>query len=175
MRRRSRIYLTGAIAPLALAAGLVPASAAKKLKKPSGPAGTPVNCVALVTTEVPSGQTVVLPSAAKGQQWGTIRCGTNVGSGASRAGFKSPDTGDLLGKFTSWFGAGTMSGTFKLTQQEGALTNPNQFAFVSYTGTLKVTGGTGTFKGAAGTGTATCTSQDGLHFRCRQRLGLTKM
>ena len=177
MGRRQRIYVAGAIAPLALAAGLAPVAVAKKSKpsKPGAPSGTPVTCAALVTTEVPSNQTVVLPSPAQGTQWGPIRCGGPLGRGAAGMGFKSPVSGDLVGTFSSWFGTGAMHGKYRLTQQEGLLTNPNQFAFASYTGKLTITGGTGSLNGASGSGTATCTSQDGLHFRCKEKLGLTKL
>jgi hypothetical protein len=171
MRIRGRIYIAGAVVPFAFAAGLAPAAGAKSSK----PKTSPVSCTVLVTTEVPTTSTVVLPSAAQGEQWGAIHCGKKLGSGAQRTVFKAPDTGDVTGTFASWFGTGAIRGKYMLTQSEGQLTTPSQFAFTSYTGTIKVTGGLGAFQGAKGTGTTTCTSQDGLHFKCHEKLSFTSL
>ena len=47
------------------------------------------------------------------------------------------------------------------------------FSQVSYTGTFAVTNGTGTLAKAAGTGTLTCSTQDSIHFSCKQKGKLT--
>jgi hypothetical protein len=167
MRHRGRIYIAGVIAPFAVAAGLVPAAGAKGSKGPKTP------CTVVLTTAVPNNQTVVLPSAGQGQQWGSIRCGKNLGSGAQKQDFTTPDTGDTTGKFTSYLGDGTMHGSFSLTEQEGQITTANQFAYASYTGTLKITGGSGAFKDAKGKGTSKCTTPDGIHFTCKEKLTLS--
>jgi hypothetical protein len=169
MRHRGLIYVAGALAPFAVAVGLVPSAGAKG-GKPKGHASP---CTVFVTTEVPSNETVVLPSAAQGQQWGSIACGgKTLGSGAQKQDFASPDTGDTSGTFTSYFRTGTVHGTFKLTQQEGSITTSNDFASANYVGTLKITGGSGTFKDAKGTGTLTCTTPDGIHFTYKEKIAL---
>jgi hypothetical protein len=167
---KGRIYIAGAVIPFAMAAGLLPAASAKSAK----PKVKPFGCTVFVTTQVPGDETIVLPSAAKGQQWGSIRCGKRLGWGAQKQEFSTPDTGDVSGTFTSYLRAGTFHGSFVLTQQEGTLTSASQFASASYTGRLKIAGGSGLYKSAKGRGTTTCTSQDGLHFKCVEKLALTK-
>lgn len=169
MRTRSHIYIAGVVVPLAFAAALAPAAGAKS----HTPKVKPVTCAVFVTTQVPSDQTLVLPSPAQGQQWGSIQCGKKLGWGAQKQDFSSPDTGDTSGRFTSYMGAGTFHGKFSLTQQEGTLTTSSQFASANYMGKLKITGGSGAFKGAKGTGTTTCATQDGLHFTCKEKVTLT--
>jgi uncharacterized protein (DUF2147 family) len=157
--------MAAAVIPFAVAVGLVPVAGAKSAK-PKGNA-----CTVLVTSAVPGGETVVLPSASQGEQWGSIHCGKKLGSGAEKQDFNSPDTGAVMGTFSSYLQTGTFHGSYSLTQQEGTFTG--SFASVSYAGKLKIKGGSGAFKGAAGTGTETCTSQDGLHFTCKEKLTLT--
>jgi hypothetical protein len=173
MRTKGRIYIAGAIVPFAFAAGLAPAAGAAK--KGNTPKLKPYACTVFVTTQVPGNETVVLPSAGQGQQWGSIRCGKRLGSGAQKQDFTNPDTGNTSGTFTSYLGTGTMHGTFAWTQGEGTLVTSSQFAAANYTGTFKVQGGSGAFKGAKGKGTVTCTTPDGLHFNCTEKLKLKKL
>jgi hypothetical protein len=157
------------VVPLVVAVGFV-SSAGANSTKPKAPL---VSCTVSVTSQVPAGETVVLPSASQGQQWGSIECGKKLGSGVEHSVFKSPDTGDVSGTFKAYFTSGLLRGKYALTQQEGTLST--SFTSASYTGTVIVTGGTGAFNGARGKGTISCASPDGLHFTCNEKLSFKKL
>jgi len=159
-----------------LAVWIVPASGAAK---PVPPGATLVKCKALITTEIPGGQTQELPGAASGKQWGLAHCAKPLGIGVQKNAFAvDQNSGEMKGSFRAYLATGTIFGKFKMVPQEGSLSNPGlsaTFASVSYMGTIKVVSGTGAWAGANGTGTTTCNASDGLHFTCINKLILTKL
>jgi hypothetical protein len=85
----------------------------------------------------------------------------------------------MIGKYTQYFGDGSVRGTFDLVPQEGSgnLT-PGSFTSQSWQGTLKIAGGTGAFKAVQGLkgkknlGTLSCTSPDTVHLTCTEKVKL---
>ena len=164
MRRRG--YLAaGALtaSALTLAAILAPVALSK-------PGGAPVICRESVSIAIPSGQTGVIIPVAGGNDYGPVRCNKLFGAGVTTDTFTVPDSGDTVGKWVSYFDNGTVRGTYDLIPQEGSLANP---AAVDYLGTVKLTGGTGAYAGMTGKGTSTCTSTDGIHTTCTEKLKLS--
>lgn len=173
MRRHSFILRAAAVAcPLVIAVAIVPSAVAKPKGKPKGPS---VTCRAAITTEVPAGQTQVLPASPSGQQFGSVACGKLLGSGIEHTSFTIPASGDIQGAFWSYLGTGSVRGKFDITSQGGSLsTSPTSFTSDVYMGTVKIVGGTGSFAHAKGTGTETCKTANGLLFDCAARVKITK-
>jgi hypothetical protein len=100
---------------------------------------------------------------------GTTNC-SPIGRGIELQSFTTADSGDLTGKWQAWFGTGSVSGTFDLTPSDNnPPTTTTSFSAASYSGTFTVKSGTGTLAKAAGTGTLTCSTQDSVHFSCKQK------
>jgi hypothetical protein len=169
---RRRICLVGtAIAAVPFAVGIGVAAAA-----PATPAVLKCN-ISLGTVPPPGSATVDQPPS-QGAQYGAIHCATGTfGFGVEKTSFKVPDSGDTVGSYVQYFGAGTIHGKFDLTPTEGsgALSSTN-FTNESWAGTVTVSGGTGTFAGAAGKkGTLKCTSGDTVHLTCTEKLPLKQL
>jgi hypothetical protein len=118
------------------------------------------------------------PSAAN---FGTTKCGRPFGSGvqkdSSTVTRTSLTTGVFTGPFKMFFDTGTIKGTFKISFVTTlGLPIPPSTAYritgVSYTGTLKVTGGTGAWRRLRGTGTIVGTSPDAKRTALTERLTL---
>jgi len=152
------------VAPLAT--GGVAAAAAKQSKKVKVKPTT-VYCRTNVSVQVPAGATDIVPPPTQGAEYGPAACG-RLGNGVQADTFTVPASGDTLAKFTWYLSTGTVTGTYDLTPQEGTL----NFLSVTYTGVLKVTGGTGPFVGLKGTGTMTCSTPDSVHTSCTDKLAL---
>jgi len=133
-----------------------------------------VACTTSVAVMIAPGDTGVTPPAAQGSEYGSASCGKPLGKGVQADTFTVPDSGDTLASYTMYFKTGTIYGTYDLTPQEGSFTDTN-FTEVDSLGTLTVTGGTGVDTGAKGTGTMTCTTLDGIHTSCTDKLVLTKL
>jgi hypothetical protein len=167
---KRRICLVGAALSVALLAFGV-TSAAAKTSKPTKPTtkGTPVTCTTNVGVMIAPGDTGVTPPVDQGAEYGPVSC-QKVGTGVQADVFTVPDSGDTLASYTWYFKTGTLHGKFDLTPQQGNFNG--DFLEVDYLGTLTVTGGTGAWAGTKGTGTMTCTTLDGIHTSCRDKLRL---
>jgi len=171
-----RICLLGAaIASLSIigattALASAPHAATKATKKKSQPAGTKLTCNLAFSLQVPGDDTTVTQGATTGNHAGTVACPTKgVGSGAEADSFTTDNAGDLVGKWQSWFKTGSVYGDYLLTPGDtGAPSSVTSFAAASYTGTFTIKNGTGFAAKATGTGTMTCTTQDSVHYTCKQ-------
>jgi hypothetical protein len=169
-----RICLLGAAVAAVLILGVASAMAAnshasKGGKKSKTPATvtSKVSCTSSLTLQVAPGATDVTAAATDGTQWGTVACGAN--KGAEWESFTTADSGDLSGKWQSWFNTGSIYGTFTLTPSDNnPPTTTSTFAQASYDGTFVVKNGTGADAHAVGTGTLHCSTQDAVHFTCKQ-------
>ncbi len=169
---RRRICLIGiAMSAIPLALGITAATTAAKrktTKKTTTTKTVSVTCTTNVAIMIPAGQTGVTPPVGKGTEYGPASCG-KLGHATQTDRFTVPDSGDTVGTFTWLFTTGSLHGTYDLTPQEGSL----NFDQTDYLGSLTVVSGTGTMKGTKGTGTMTCTSLDGIHTSCMDKVKLT--
>jgi hypothetical protein len=164
---RRRICLVGvtlSVCLLASVAGTAVAASSKSSGKYK------VSCSVSTTIAVASGQTDVLPPVAQGSEYGPLTCG-KLGSGVQKDAFTVPLSGDTVAKYTMYFGAGTIHGTYDISPQSSSL----NFLASTWMGTLKVLGGTGAYKAVTGTGTMKCGSQDGIHVSCTDKLKLKNL
>jgi hypothetical protein len=164
----------GGAGPAARAApaAITPAAGVAKPKGKAVVSGTPTECSYEVTTQIPDGQTEALPNETLGKQWGSTYC-SGLGWGVRKNLFTtSSDTGTIQGTFGSYFADGSVHGKFTMVPQEGSLSL--SFATSSFAGRIKVLGGSGAWKGYTGHGKTSCTSSDGLHFFCDDKLVLIK-
>jgi hypothetical protein len=169
---KRRICLVGAaLVACPLAFGV--ASAAAKTKTPTKPAskGTSVNCATNTSIQIATGDTGVTAPADQGTEYGTVVCHKLLGRGVEADTFTLAATGDNVAKYWMYFDTGAIHGSYDLTPQEGSFNDTN-FLEVDYLGTLVVKGGTGAFAGVTGTGTMTCTTLDGIHTSCTDKLKL---
>jgi hypothetical protein len=171
-----RICLLGATIAAVLIVGVASALAAtshasKGGKKSKAPATvtTKVSCASSLTLQVPAGATDVSPASEDGTEMGTTTCAP-VGKGVVLQSFTTADSGDLTGNWQAWFATGTVFGTFDLTPSDNnPPTSTTTFSQASYSGTFTVKNGAGPFAKATGTGTMACTTQDSVHFSCKQK------
>ncbi len=175
-----RICLVGAaiaVGPLAAGIATVPAAAkthrkhaVKVIPKPKT---INTSCSSYVSIIVAPLDTAVTPPVADGKQYGPVRCGP-LGLGVEEDTFTLQDSGDTTGTFVQFFGSGTIHGTFDLTPSDDQPpSDTGTFATTNFTGTSKVLGGTGAYRDATGAGTLTCTTPDGIHTTCTEKLKLT--
>jgi hypothetical protein len=166
-----RIYLGGTVAAASLAVCVGTALAATPSKTP---AKTVVfKCHINLTAEAPWGTQAVNVPPSQGTQYGPARCGASGGAVQADS-FKVPDSGDMVGGYTQYFRAGTISGKFDMQPLAGAPPSATSFESQDWSGTLTVTGGTGTWAKVAGKkGTLKCTSPDSVHMHCTERIKLT--
>ena len=171
-----RICLLGAAIAAVFVIGVASALAAtshaskggKKSKTPST-VTTSVSCTSSLSLQVEPGAQDVTPASQDGTEMGTTNCGS-VGKGAELQSFTTADSGDLVGKWQAWFATGSVFGTFDLTPSDNnPPTSTTSFSAASYSGTFIVKNGTGSLAKATGTGTLTCTTQDSVHFACKQK------
>ncbi|MGZ4166289.1 MAG: hypothetical protein ACXVRM_08950 [Solirubrobacteraceae bacterium] len=169
-----RICLLGAAIAAVLILGVASAMAAsshaskggKKSKTPSTVTAK-VSCASALSLQVASGDTDVTPAAQSGTQIGTVTCST--GKGIEWEAFTTEDSGDLTGKWQAWFNTGSIFGTFTLTPDDTSPpTTTTSFSQASYTGTFIIKNGSGAYAKATGTGTLKCSTQDSVHFSCKQ-------
>jgi hypothetical protein len=143
----------------------------------TGKTVTTLKCKVAMTTTPPAGDNAVFQPAASGDQFGPVNCrpfgGSGFGGGIIANAFTVPDSGDLVGKYTQYFKAGSVSGSFDLVPQESDFTSTN-FASQAWVGTIKVKRGTAIYSGIKEKkiGTMTCTTPDSVHFTCTERVKL---
>jgi hypothetical protein len=171
-----RICLLGATIAAVLIIGVASALAAtshaskggKKSKAPSV-VTTKVSCASSLVLQVPAGAQDVSPASLDGTQMGNTNCAP-AGKGVEVESFTTEDSGDITGKWQSWFNTGSVFGTFTMPPSDNnPPTTTTSFSQASYSGTFTVSNGTGVFAKAAGTGTLTCSTQDSIHFSCKQK------
>lgn len=174
-----RICLVGALLALcSLAFGVAFAGAkgSHKTKKPTVPTTVTVKSTCKFTmTGVPAaGDTGVLPDAQSGNMYGPIKCSSGGGTGVVSFPFTVADTGDLVGKMTGFFAAGSATGKVDLSESSSSLPTPYQFGNASLSGTFKFVSGTGNDKGITGKSTSfTCATPDSVHYSCTLKLKIT--
>jgi hypothetical protein len=135
-----------------------------------------------MATPPPGGDNAVQQPPQNGTFFGPSHCRTatkSFGGGIEGAPFKVADTGDTVGTYAQYFGAGSIKGKFDLSPGEGSLPTADNFLATDYTGTVTVTGGTGIYKGIKGVkgkkhlGTLNCTSPDTVHLTCIEKVKVT--
>lgn len=160
---------------LPLTIGIGAASAAGRSKavhrKVARPRIVQLSCATNVGVMIASGDTSVAAPAPDGQEYGTTACGRPLGSGVQQDTFTLQDSGDTTASFKMYFPKGSIQGTYDLFPGEGSFGASN-FSQQDSQGTLTVTGGTGRFRGTTGAGTLQCTSPDGVHTTCTDRMRL---
>jgi hypothetical protein len=177
MRRRGREYIVGAASAVAvIALAITPAAGVAKPKQPKLGKNL-VSCVAKVSIAVPPGaasQGQVFPDQTPAQQWGSVHCGKGIGAGLEELSYKIPVSGDEVGSFVAYFTGGTIRGKFDLAPQTGTLLaggSTGLFGYSEFAGPLKRMSATGALASAAsGTGLASCVAEDGVHFKCQEKL-----
>jgi len=161
LQRALRGIAAGAGAALVVAAP-VAASAA------SPAARTRVRCQASTAIAVAPGQTGVLAPVVSGVEYGPLRCGAMLGKGIQSDSFTVPVSGNTMARYVLYLRSGTLYGTYELTPEQTGL----DFYATTWTGRMRVSGGTGAFRGFHGTGVMSCHSGDGIHTVCSDRLSL---
>jgi hypothetical protein len=166
VRRRICVAVT-LIGAALLGVGSTVASAA--------PAGSPVvlRCGLSMSVTPGPGSNMVNQPPSDGAMYGPHNCRTaGYGRGIVAARFMVPESGDLVGTYTQYFHAGTLTGKFDLVPQEGGQVSQN-FLAQTWVGKVTVTGGTGIYaavKGLKGGGVMKCASPDTVHLACKERV-----
>ncbi len=178
---KRRIYTAGAaVAVVSLAVGVGVAMAAttshhhKRHVPPPKPKLVGVKCTWALSTVPPAGQANVDQPPSDGDTYGTSDCGTS-GSGVVHTSFTVPDSGDTVGTYTAYYGAGTVSGSFDMSPNESPPISDTGFYSQTWTGTLKLTTTTGSYLGVKEKkdGVLNCSTADsGVHMTCVARIGL---
>lgn len=176
---KRRICLVGtAIAVVPFAVGTSVAAAAGK-STTQKPTVKPVvlKCHISLSTVPQPGSAAVDQPPSQGAQYGTIHCGgASFGFGVEKNTFKVPDSGDTVGSYVQYFGAGSVRGKFDLTPDQNGDVSSTDFTSESWTGTVTVTKGSGTLSNASGKkGVLKCTSGDSVHLTCTEKLKLTQL
>ena len=174
----NRIHITSALVALALTTSLAvgPAATARTTHRhPAAKRTVSVTCQSSLQDQIDSTGVPVSTSAPSGSQYGPVQCSQLFSPGVEATTFTTDDSGDMTGTFRDYFDAGTLRGTYALTQDDsGDQPSTDNFTTVSYAGTVTIAGGTGVERGTSGTGTLSCTSQDGLHLSCTEHLKLNR-
>ncbi len=175
MRRRTWFAVTAVMAA-SLAVGTGVAMAASASSASSSPT-TKLTCKISLSTVPPAGSNAVNQPPAQGWEYGAVHCPkAGFGGGLEGSSFTLLDTGDTVGKFTQYFKAGSISGSFDLSPQQSGTLSQTGFAAQNWQGTMKITGGTGVFsaiKSKKGTGVLKCMSPDSVHESCTEKIKLT--
>jgi hypothetical protein len=156
-------------------AGLATAASSTTAIKP-----TVLRCKISMSTQPPAGSNSVDQAAPQGAQYGPSHCPRKgFGSGVIADSFTVPDTGDTVGTYVQYFHAGTIMGKFDLTPEPSTGISDSSFQSQTWTGTVKVTGGTGVYKGITGIkgkkglGVFNCASVDSVHLKCNEKVKVT--
>jgi hypothetical protein len=160
------LFIIGATTALASA----PHAATKGTNKKTKSAGTKLTCSMDFSLQVPADDNTVTQGATQGDHAGTVACpAKGFGSGAESDSFTTDDAGDLVGKWQEWFNTGSVYGGYTLTPSDNnAPPTAQSFAAASYTGTFTIKSGTGAAAKATGQGTISCTTQDSVHYACKE-------
>lgn len=164
--RRTRLAaaLAGVLALCAAATSLATAAAKPAAIKPV--------CYLALTVQIPKGETAINPGDTSGANTGTVKCGKLLGAGLAQLSYTIPASGNLVGTAKQYFALGSMRASYVLVPDE---TDSNSFSTASYTGTLKLKGGTGAYQLVKGTGKLKCTTQDSVHLSCVEHLKLSSL
>lgn len=166
------IYLLGAVVT---AAAVLTVSVAQSVAAGDGGRGAKATCKLALTTQIPSGTTTATPATETGTQFGRAQCHGAFSGGVQADTFNLMSTGDLQGKYKQYFDLGSLAGSYTLAPVGGSPPSQTTFSTTSYTGRARIAAGTGTYRGAHGTGTLHCSSADGVHFTCSEKIRLTRM
>ena len=172
-----RICLLGAAIAAVLILGVATALAAssprlegkgKKTRRPP-PATTKVSCTSSPCDPgCRQAPPTSPPPPSRTRDGATSTC-PGIGHGVVSESYTTADSGDLSGKWQTWFNTGSVFGTFTLTPDDNAPpTTTTSFSAASYTGTFIIKNGTGADAKATGKGTLKCATQDSVHFGCKQ-------
>lgn len=175
---KRRICLVGiAVAAVPLAVGISGATAATKTATKPTTKPIVVKCHMTLGTVPPAGSPAVDQPPSQGAQYGTVHCaGTSFGWGVEKDAFKVPDSGDTVGNYIQYFGAGSIRGKFVLTPDQNGDVSSTDFTSESWTGTVTVTAGTGSLAKASGkAGVIKCKSGDSVHVTCTEKLKLKQL
>jgi hypothetical protein len=166
------IYLLGAAitATAVLSLGVAESLAAGK-----GGKATRTTCKLSLTTQIPSGSTTATPGTESGSQFGGARCHGQLGGGVQADTFSLMSSGNLQGRYRQYFDLGSIAGSYTLSPVAGSPPSQTTFSTQGYAGKARITAGTGTYQGARGTATLSCSSLDGVHFTCTEKIRLTHM
>ena len=167
-----RILVGAAVAASSLAVG-VAASSAKphhhKAKPPKPPAPKPISvstsCKLSMSVAVPAGQSSVVADSQSGTMFGPISC-SKGGPGVVSFPFTVANSGDIVGKITAYYAAGSVTATVDLSETSSAPPTPYAFGNAAFAGTSKITKGTGAYAGLTGSGAFTCTTPDSIAYSC---------
>jgi hypothetical protein len=179
VRRRIWFALTVVTAAsLVVGVGMALAASPKKASAKSPTKPITLRCKVSLTTEPAAGSNTVDQGASQGSQYGPTHCSRSAfGGGVEAASFTVADSGDTVGTYTQYFGAGTIKGAFDLTPGESPPpSSGSTFQSQTWTGTLTVTGGTGVYKGIKGkknSGVMNCSSADSVHLTCTEKVKVT--
>jgi hypothetical protein len=166
------IYLlSGAIA----AAAVLSVGVAESVAAGKGGKGAKATCKIALTTQIPAGSTTATPATESGTQFGTTQCQKALGGGVQADTFNLMSSGDLQGKYKQYFDLGSLGGSYTLTPVGSAPTSQTTFSTQSYTGKVRISTGTGAYQRVRGTGTLSCSSGDGVHFSCSEKVGLSRL
>ena len=174
------LFIIGATNAMALSSHASARTAATKStsKAKSKGATFKVGCSLSLSLLAPAGSSDVTAAAPTGNHAGTTKCpAKGVGKGSEWDSFTTSDSGDLVGKWQEWFNTGSLYGTYDLTPSDSQPSDPSNFAAASYVGTVVVKGGTGMFAKddtkRTSPGTMKCSTQDSVHYTCKQFAKLT--
>lgn len=157
----------GVVGVVTLGAGAAIATAA-----PAPAKSILLRCTISLATVPPADSSSVSQPPVAGWQYGQAVCAKKgFGVGLDATVFKVRITGDSVGRYTQYFGDGSVHGKFDLTPQEGGDVSSN-FLAQDWVGKLTVTGGTGAFQGIKSTreGLLKCSSTDSVHLTCTERI-----
>jgi hypothetical protein len=146
---------------------------AQSLAARSTSTSTKTACKLSLTAQIPTGSTAATPAAERGTQYGPVSCRKVLGGGVQYDKFTLMATGNLQGAFRRYFKTGTIRGSFTLIPKESPPTSQTTFATTRYKGKSQIVGGTGAFSNAKGTGKLACSSPDGVHLSCKEKLTLS--
>ncbi len=178
-----RIVLTGAALAALLTGGVTTAAVAATshhghathvtTKRVTRTVYMRATCTLALTTVAPPNSTSVEAGSAQGVNYGMSRCPTPLRVGTARQTFSESAAGHLTGKLQQWFAAGTVYGTYHLSETVTAgPPTPTSFGSARFYGTVTITGASGALRGASGTGTMSCHTLDSVHYTCTERLHL---
>ncbi len=169
-RTSIRVGLTAVVAVICLVLGVGLASAAAASSKHAAIHKTKVHCKLAMSDAVPAGSPQIALPAQSGDMYGRAACGSVLGSGVGHFTFTLEGSGNLKGTFKQYYGSGQVKGTFVLQPADSQPTSITTFDTQSYSGTVKVLGGTAAFKGIVGKGKMACATTDSEHYSCTEHL-----
>lgn len=131
-----------------------------------------VTCTLKLVGLIPSGATTLNPTAPTGAQFGLVGCGSRSDKACTDSYAFIPiskTTVRISGRFTQYFGNGTVHGSFSARFVGNSATN------VGYVGNIRYSRGAGSLRGTRGAASLRCSSPDGgVHLTCTEKAQLTR-